>query len=137
LVRAGAVYYSDEFAVLDERGLVHPYAKPLSLRGDDGWSQTDHPVDRLGGIAGEHPLPIGVIAVLSFRLGAEWQPRRLSAGEGAMALLANAVPARERPEQVMRVVSCAADGATAIESDRGEAVDVAPLLLAELEGLAA
>ncbi len=32
LVRAGAVYYSDEFAVIDEQGLVHPYAAPLWLR---------------------------------------------------------------------------------------------------------
>jgi hypothetical protein len=29
LVRAGAIYYSDEFAVIDRDGLVHPYAKPL------------------------------------------------------------------------------------------------------------
>ena len=29
LVRAGATYFSDEFAVLDERGAVHPYPKPL------------------------------------------------------------------------------------------------------------
>ena len=32
LVRAGATYYSDEFAPLDADGLVHPYAQPLSLR---------------------------------------------------------------------------------------------------------
>src|SRR6266851_8913285 len=29
LVRAGATYYSDEYAVLDARGRVHPYARPL------------------------------------------------------------------------------------------------------------
>ena len=29
LVKAGATYYSDEFAVLDFQGLVHPYHKPL------------------------------------------------------------------------------------------------------------
>ena len=32
LVRAGATYYSDEYAVLDERGRVHPYLKPMSMR---------------------------------------------------------------------------------------------------------
>ena len=26
LVRAGAIYYSDEYAVLDEQGRVHPYS---------------------------------------------------------------------------------------------------------------
>ena len=34
LVEAGATYYSDEYAVLDERGRMHPYLKPLSVRED-------------------------------------------------------------------------------------------------------
>ena len=136
LVRLGATYYSDEFAVLDEQGLVHPYAKPLSIRGN-GWAQTDHSVDSLGGIAGEEPLPAGAIVVTSFRPKAEWRPRRLSAGEGALALLGNAVPAQERPAEVMRATSRAAKEAIVIESERGDADEVAPLLLAELERLAA
>ena len=32
LIRAGATYYSDEYAVLDERGRVHPYPRPLGMR---------------------------------------------------------------------------------------------------------
>ena len=32
LVEAGATYYSDEYAVLDKRGRVHPYARPLAMR---------------------------------------------------------------------------------------------------------
>src|SRR6202158_4766995 len=32
LVGAGAPYYSDEYAILDRRGRVHPYPKPLSIR---------------------------------------------------------------------------------------------------------
>jgi hypothetical protein len=136
LVRAGATYYSDEFAVIDEEGLVHPYAKPLSLRGADQM-QTDHPVESLGWTAGSEPLPLGAIVITGYRANAEWRPRRRTGGKGAMALLANAVPARERPAQVMRVISRAADGAIAIESERGEADGVAPLLLAELDRLAA
>ncbi len=50
-----------------------------------------------------------------------------------MALLANAVPAQERPEEVMQAISRAARDAVVIESDRGEADAIAPLLLAELE----
>ena len=134
LVRLGATYYSDEFAVLDEQGVVHPYAKPLSIRGN-GWAQTDHSVDSLGGIAGEKPLPVGAIVVTSFRPDAAWNPRRLSAGEGALALVGNAVPAQERPAEVMRVTSRAAEGAIVIESERGDANEVAPRLLAELDWL--
>src|SRR5207249_4859741 len=32
LVRAGATYYSDEYAVLDAQGRVFPFARPLSMR---------------------------------------------------------------------------------------------------------
>jgi hypothetical protein len=132
LVRAGATYHSDEFAVIDEHGLVHPYAKPVTVRDEDK-TQTDHPLESLGWTPGSEPLPVGAIVVTSYRPDAEWRPRRLSAGEGAMALLANAVPARERPAQVMRALSRAAADAIAIESERGEADVVVPLLLAELE----
>src|SRR5262245_33841798 len=31
-LKAGATYYSDEYAVLDHRGLVHPYPRLLSVR---------------------------------------------------------------------------------------------------------
>lgn len=134
LVHAGATYYSDEFAVVDECGLVHPYAKPLSLR-TDGVEQTDHTIESLGWTAGSEPLTLGAIVVTRYRADAGWDPRVLSSGEGAMALLSNAVPARTRPAEVMRAVSRAAKSAIAIESERGEAGEIAPLLLAALERL--
>ena len=35
-LEAGATYYSDEFAVLDRAGRVHPFARPLTIRdGND------------------------------------------------------------------------------------------------------
>jgi hypothetical protein len=136
LVRAGAIYYSDEFAVIGRDGLVHPYAKPISMR-NGGLEQTHHEVESLGWVAGNEPLPLGMIVVTTYKPGAEWNPRRLSPGAGAMALLSNAVPAKERPEEVMHAVSRAAQGAVVIESDRDEADDVAPLLLEELRRLSA
>lgn len=133
LVRAGAVYYSDEFAVIDREGYVHPYAKALSIRRDGEWAQTDHAVESFGGISGDERLPLGMIVVTSYKPGADWSPKPLSQGAGAMALLANAVPARERSEEVMQAISRAADGAVVLEGDRGEADAVAPLVLQELE----
>jgi hypothetical protein len=132
LVRAGAVYYSDEFAVIDRDGFVSPYAKALSIRGD-GWAQTDHAVESQGGVAGKERVPLGMIVITTYRPDAEWTPKPVSRGTGAMALLANAVPARERSEEVMKSISRAAEGSVVIESDRGEADAVAPLLLRELE----
>jgi hypothetical protein len=136
LVEAGATYYSDEFAVIDRSGLVHPYAKPLSLRGTD-YRQKEHSVESLGGVAGRDPLPIRAVVVTSYRAGAEWRPKRLSHGEGAMALLANAVAARDHPREVMGVLPRALEAAVVIESERGEAASVVPSLLADVEKLAA
>ena len=33
LLQAGALYYSDEYAVLDDLGRLHPYPQPLGVRG--------------------------------------------------------------------------------------------------------
>jgi hypothetical protein len=129
LVEAGAVYYSDEFAVLDAAGCVHPYAKPLSYRPPDGGMPVDYRADQLGGVAGDEALPIGVVAAARYRPGAQWDPRPLSTGAGALAVLENAVPAQERPEQTIRHISRALVGATLLDGDRGEADETASLLL--------
>ena len=92
MVRAGATYLSDEFAVLDEDGLVHPYPKSLSLRSEAGTSQVDTHAHELGGVVAEEPLPLGLAVLTSYRAGAEWRPRRLSSGRGALMVLAHAVP---------------------------------------------
>lgn len=131
LIAAGATYYSDEYAVLDAQGLVHPYPKPLSIRGR-GTGQTDQAVDSLGAIAGDDALPVGLIAVTSYRPGATWRPHRQSRAAGAMALLSNTVPARERPAQAMAAVRQAAAPALVLEGDRGEAAEIASELLAAL-----
>jgi hypothetical protein len=131
LVRAGAVYYSDEYAPIDENGLVHPYARPLSVRNHD-FSRNHTHVNSLGGVAGEQPLRISQIVATSYRPDAEWRPRQLTAGESVLALLSHTVPARSRPEQVMRHLTRAVDGAVAIESPRGDSDELAPLLFKEL-----
>jgi hypothetical protein len=132
LVRAGAVYYSDEFAPLDAEGLVHPYATPLSLRGADQ-RQKGHSVESLGGVAGREPLPVGAVVATMYRPGAVWRPERLSGVRGGLALLSHTVPARERPAQALHAITRAVDGATVLEGDRGEADEIAPLLLGEVE----
>jgi non-ribosomal peptide synthetase component F len=128
LVRAGAIYYSDEYAVLDDAGLVHPYAKPLSLR-DDRQEQSDHHVESLGGVAGDQPLRVATVVITGYRPGTEWRPQQVSAGRGALALLSNTVPARLRPEQAMQTTARAVDHAIVLEGERGEAAEIVERLL--------
>jgi hypothetical protein len=130
LVQAGATYYSDEFAVLDSEGLVHPYPKPLSLRPPPSLGQVETPVEELGGVAGNEPLPLGMAVVTSYRPGAEWAPKPMSPGTAALAFLSNTVTARTRPDQAMQAITRAIDGAVAFESERGDASEMADRLLA-------
>lgn len=132
LVRAGATYYSDEFASLDADGLVHPYARPLSIR-DGQWTRSPQPVAALGGIAGEEPVQMGAVVVTSYAPDGCWEPTPLTPGETVIALLSNTVAAQTRPEQAMSFLTRAADGAVAFQSSRGDAAALAPRLLALLE----
>ena len=133
LVRLGAIYYSDEFAVLDRNGLLHPYAKPLSLRREDQW-QVDQDVESLGGVAGYEPLPLNLVALTYYEPGAQWDPRRLSLGESALALMAHTVAAQTRPDESMKTLSAALDDGrvVALEGRRGEAEETAERLLTAL-----
>jgi len=135
LVRAGASYLSDEFAILDARGRVHPFAKPLSVRGAGG---CDRHVSRpsaadLGGHTGTRPLPVGLVVLATHRAGAEWQPRTLTPGEAVLEMLAHTVPARLRPAASLVALERVAAGALVVKGDRDEARELVPRLLDRLE----
>lgn len=132
LVAAGATYYSDEFAVISADGAILPYAKPLSIRGEGDRYGIDTPVGDFGGRAGVVPVRLGLVADLVYREGAAWEPRTLSPGAGALALLSNTVPARSRPAEVLQATTNAIGDARVIAGDRGEAAATAAILLDEL-----
>jgi hypothetical protein len=116
LLEAGAAYYSDEYAVLDRRGRVHAYPRPLSLR--------DAPAPAAP--APHHaPLPVGLVLVTRYRAGTRWRPRRLSPGRAGIEMLAHAVAARRRPAGALRVLARTLAGARTLKGARGEAADVA------------
>ncbi len=132
LVQAGATYYSDEFAVLDKVGRVLPYARPLSIRSKDGRQTRQTPVTELGGQAGAEPLPVALVVITAYRPKAEWQPRRLTAGQTMLALMDNAIAAQGNPAHSMPILKQVASRAIALQSDRGDAEATAPALLAEI-----
>ena len=58
LVAAGAVYYSDEYAVLDASGLVHAYPRPPSLRSDLGARVRERRTDLIDPSQKREPAPM-------------------------------------------------------------------------------
>ena len=133
LVQAGATYFSDEYAVLDAHGRVHPYARPLAIRQEDGKKTRRCPVDALGGSVGTQPIPVGLVIITQYRRGATWQPRRLSAGQGALALLDNTVSVRRQPETALAALRCVVTRASVFESMRGEASVTAKYVLNDFD----
>ena len=120
-LEAGATYYSDEFAVLDRAGRVHPFARPLAIRDGSTASTRRVPVAALGAETGTTPLPIGLVLVTSYRAGARWRPRRLTAAPTLLALMRHTVAARGNPEHSMPILKQAVSSGIAFAGLRGEA----------------
>lgn len=133
LVRAGARYYSDEYAVLDARGRVHPYPAPLRLRVPGQVRAVDWPAGAEESAAPGKALPIGLVAISAYQAGARWHPQPLSPGRSVLALLANTVPARFRPAESMTAIERALSSARTLKGVRGEADQVARRLLEAIE----
>lgn len=125
LLRAGCGYVSDEYAVLDAQGVVTPYPRPLSVRAADG-TRRHVPASDFGGRVVTERLRAR--AVVSFprdaQLGETGLRRAFSRG-AVMALVGNALPARARPEEVLRAAAAVARGATYFKGGRGEAAGAA------------
>jgi hypothetical protein len=133
LVEMGAVYYSDEFAAIDEQGLVHPYPRPLSIRHPDGSGRTTEiPAASLGAETGREPVPVGLVAITEYRPGATLVPEPLASGAALLALLEHTIPARTRPHQTLAALMVALRGATAWKSERGEAIETARTIIDSL-----
>lgn len=75
LVRAGAQFYSDEFAVLDRQGLVHAYPRPLWQRISKTRKQSFSAQEL--GWQPRPPLPVGKLLMTRYVRGASWRPREL------------------------------------------------------------
>jgi hypothetical protein len=129
MLRLGATYYSDEFAVVDNSGLVHPFARPLGIREDTSYSQTKYTAEGLGAASGVKPLPMGMAVICKYEAGARWQPAPLSQGQGALELLANGVAVRSQPRETLRRLHQLAKQAVFIKGTRGEARQAAGSIL--------
>ncbi len=133
-IKAGAVYYSDEYAVLDRLGRVHPYSKPLSLRNKTTGKQRDVSAESLGGRTGFDPLPVGIILVTKYKNGARWRAKESGSADGLKALIMNSVSIRQTPEPTLRSIARAASGALVLKGDRGNAHRVVKDVMSNVHG---
>jgi hypothetical protein len=121
LVKAGATYCSDEYAVLDGAGRVHPYARPLSLRRENEDRPERLRAEDLGGVAETRPLRVGMVVVTRYEPDGQWRPRERSVGQGIIDLFSHTVPARRKPKAALAALRRVASEALILKGKRGEA----------------
>jgi len=129
MLRLGATYYSDEFAVVDNSGNVHPFTRPLGIREDSTYAQTKYPAEILGATSGVKPLPLGAVVICKYEAGARWKPAPLSHGQGALELMANSIAVRNRPQHTLRRIHRLVRNGVFVKGPRGEACESAVSIL--------
>jgi 2OG-Fe(II) oxygenase superfamily len=127
LVRRGAVYYSDEFAILDEKGRVHPYGRPLVLRNSEREPSQDLRLVREDTM--KEPLPIGLIVAAPYQAGTVWRPKVLRGTRAVLPLIDGTVLARQESAAILRIAARVAPSVVTLQGARSEATEVAPRLL--------
>ena len=125
LVRRGAVYYSDTFAVFDEAGRVHPYRSLVGPGEDD--QPSDLRLIRDDGSTG--PLTIGIIVSGMFEAGVAWRPTVVRGPHASLPLIESTVLPREQVPQMPHLAAEIGSRAVALRGPRSEAVEVATQLL--------
>lgn len=133
LVRAGATYYSDEFALIDERGFVHPFPRDLRMRAPGKPDQTPIPLAHLNGRAATRALPVAMVVFTEYAKDAMWAPEAVTPGRATLELLLHATPVQRTPSRVLATISAMMRGASAWRSKRGDAAGVVSSLLAALD----
>jgi hypothetical protein len=133
LIRAGASYYSDEYAVLDERGRVHPYPRALGMRLPGGQESKKVRAEEIGAVVGSKPLRVGLVVSTNYKDGARWRPKQVTRGKGVLELMSNTVSARSQPELALAVLPAALESARILKGVRGEAGEIVKSILESVE----
>jgi predicted 2-oxoglutarate/Fe(II)-dependent dioxygenase YbiX len=130
LVRRGATYYSDEYAVLTEDGRVYPYARVPVFRDTPGTGP-----DAVGEAVGHEPLPVSLIVSTAYSAGATWAPEIVRGTRAVLSVIDNTVLARIEPERMLRIAGQLSRTAVTLQGARPDAESVTPAILDFADGL--
>lgn len=134
LVRRGATYYSDEYAVLDDDGDLHPYARPICLRDEQGRDRWQHP-EELGGAVGDRPATVAVVIATHYRPDCLWQPALSAGARSVLPIIDNTVMGREDPRRMLRVAKSLGSRILGLRGPRPEVEVTAPAILRLVDDL--
>lgn len=129
LVKLGAEYYSDDFAILDSNGELRPFPRQISMRTRE-LSYSVYEVDPLDlGTTGSKPLPVGLVLLTRYKHRTRWNPQVLTPGDGLLRTIPFALGMSQHPENCISVLKKVTADARMISTLRGEADRTAARLL--------
>lgn len=130
LLKAGCLYYSDDYAVLDEDAVLHPFPKKISLRGTDGeLNQICYPVEHFDGKAATSPVKVKVVLFTQYEKNYKWEPVVISEGMGMLEIIPHTIPIRFNTKFSLKVLHKLLHRAIITKSKRGDAKSFVSTLL--------
>jgi hypothetical protein len=128
LLRSGAGCFSDEYALIANDGLVHPYPRPLLLRNGSPRQALVLP-EELGSIYALHPAPVGWIVAVNYEPEGEFVIHSLPQSEAVMLLLRNTPHEMSQSPGLVDCFVRAAANAICYQGSRGDAKSAAAHIL--------
>jgi hypothetical protein len=128
LLRRGAEYGSDEYAVVDPEGCIHPYPRPLMIRGESG-EQCPVLAGEIHAAVRREPAMPGLILFLERVPGSEFRVQPMSQSEALLRLLQNTPHAMAEKPDMLAPLMAAVSRAASFEGIRGEGTEAADRIL--------
>lgn len=128
LLQQGAEYLSDEYALLDARGHVHSYPRPLLLR-NSGAEQVPALPEQWSGQIPEVPVPVGWILAVKYEAGGRWNIGPVAKSEALLLLLRNTPHALKDKPQTFEIFERASQAAQCYVGSRSDAQEAAGHIL--------
>jgi hypothetical protein len=128
LLALGAEYSSDEYALLDDAGDVHPWPRALMIRGEGGASCPTPPLE-LNARVRERVARPALLLFLERWDGASFEARPIAQGDAVLRLLRNTPEILEDRPHALPRLAAAARRARAFAGTRGAADDSAKRIL--------
>jgi hypothetical protein len=136
LLRRGATYFSDEYALIDSEGRVHPYPRPLLVRNGRPEQRPVLPEECHASV-GDAPAPLGWIISLEYLPAGTWTVAAVSQGEALLILLRNTPHVLAESPDMVGLFQRAVAGATCYAGHRSEAAHAVDQILQLVDGPAA
>jgi hypothetical protein len=126
LVARGATYFSDEYAVIDVIGAVHPYPRPLLLRKSGVQEQLPSLAE---GLVARDAAPMGWVIDIRYERESEWRVQAVPQSEGLLVLLRNTPHVLAEQPRILEGLAKASGMGRCFRGMRGEAAAAAEKIL--------